>query len=234
MNASMQILLVDDSPFFLTIERRFLKKTPARILEARDGRQALSACRQHRPSLVYMALELPDLDGAACCRQMKTDPDLKEIPVVLVCEENQPEQLERCRQAGCDGILTKPLDGRCFLEMGRSFLPGIAESRQACLIPVRFRWQEEEFSSKGLDISNGGIFLESWEKIPVGSSLELALFLPGMQSAAVECLGEIVWINRNPDRLKPNFPEGFGVKFTDMPKVATALIKEFIDKKGRG
>ena len=71
----------------------------------------------------------------------------------------------RSYYAGCEGVLSKPLDRRRFLELGRSFLAGIRENRRLCLFRVRYRVGEKLFIGKGLDISGGGLFLESAEPL---------------------------------------------------------------------
>ena len=144
-----------------------------------------------------VAYDLPDLDGAECCRRLKADPDLKTIPIVLVCNEHVTEHQERSRAAGSDAILTKPLDRTRFLEIDRSFLAGVREPRRHCLIRVRILLEDRVSAAKGLDISTGGLFVESGETLTPGTvvQLELPLCRPGEQgpgsSAAARSAGSI-------------------------------------------
>jgi CheY-like chemotaxis protein len=231
MTATTHILLVDESTFFLAIERQFLKNTPAALLEARDAEEALALSRRQRPSLVYMAYDLAGTDGAECCRRLKADPGLRSVPVILICDEQRHDHLELCRQAGCDGVLTKPLDRRRFLDLGRSFLCGIREPRRPCLIRVRLRWRNERLSVSGLDISTGGVFLESGEPASVGERVELELLLTqGGQARFVQAVGEIAWLNLREKPLKPTHPVGFGVKFTELAAETKLHLAEFLEK----
>ena len=120
--ATTKILLVDDTKLFLKLEREYLKQSSVVILTAENGRQALEIARNERPDLIYMDLNMPEMDGATCCAALKADPELRSIPVILVTTAGMSESVEQCKHAGCDGFLTKPIDRKTFLEMGRKFL----------------------------------------------------------------------------------------------------------------
>ena len=224
--SSPLILLVDDSPFFLSIERQFLRKSLVETIEARTGAEALALCRERKPQLVYLGYDLPDCDGADCCRQIKGDPRLRGVAVIAVCNEQRLEQHERSRQAGCDAVLTKPLDRHHFLEIGRSFLAGIREQRRTCLLRVRARAGDRLLTAKGLDISSGGLFLECGDDLPPGTLLELELQTTRADVGGpwLRLSGIIAWRNHRDKPLKPHHPVGFGVKFTELtPETVTQL-----------
>lgn len=230
MPPAATILLVDDSRFFLTIERQFLKNVPATLLEAQSAGQALELCRRQTPDLIYMASELPGTSGAECCRQLKADPRLGAIPVVLICDGQREEQIEQCRQAGSDAVLVKPLDRNRFLEIGRSFLAGIRETRRHCLFRVRCRAGERNFIAKGLDISGGGIFLDTSEPLAAGERLQLEIQLsrPDQPGPWISCSGCVTWVNSRENPSKPSHPLGYGVKFTEIPKQSAAVLNGFL------
>ena len=76
MGSPLCILLVDDAKFFLELEKQFLKNTPATLLTASSGKEALEIAKESRPSLVFMDVDMPEMDGLDCCRQFKADPFL--------------------------------------------------------------------------------------------------------------------------------------------------------------
>jgi len=236
MPTTATILLVDDSRFFLTIEKQFLRNTPATVLEAQNAEQLFELCRREKPDLIYLASDLPGTSGIECCRRLKSDPGSAAIPVILVCDEDRPEQLDACRQAGCEGVLIKPLDRRRFLELGRSFLAGIRESRRLYLFRVRYRAGEQRFAGKGLDISSGGLFLESPEPLPAGTLLQLDIQLsrPDQAGPWISCSGLVAWVNTRENPLKPNHPVGVGVKFTQVPEKSAAVLNGFLHSMDEG
>ena len=212
----LNILLADDSKFFRTIERQFLQKTPAQVHEASDSDDLFAQLAAAKPQLLFLAYALRPLDGAECCRKIKANPALRQMPVVIICDQDAPGQLDAARSAGCDEILVKPLDRHRFLQAGRKFLSGIREHRQPCFLPVSFEWQGEVHKGKTLDISNGGAFIENKIDIPPGTMVKFTFTFPETGKTD-SCQGEIAWLNRRPNMYKPHYPLGFGVKFKDLP-----------------
>lgn len=233
MDSSVIILLVDESRFFLAIERQFLRKTPAEVIEIENGEDALRACREHSPALVFLSFRLPDAQGPDICRKIKDSEDLNSISVVIVCDTNQDWQIEESRKAGCDEILVKPLDRHQFLEIGSRFVQIIRSPRQACLIPVGFRSARGEFRGKCLDISTGGLFLQCSEKLSEEEKIDIDLTLPIQPPEAVSCQGLVAWLNDKDHPLKPHFPVGYGIRFLNISDPEKRYIQKFMDGDGR-
>jgi two-component system, cell cycle response regulator len=116
-----KILLVDDAQIFLDIEKDFLRLSPVQILTAYNGAAALEIVRSERPDLVVMDVNMPHMDGEACCMAMKKDPALSKTPVILVTTRSGREDLASFRDAGCAAILHKPRQrGGCFFQASHS------------------------------------------------------------------------------------------------------------------
>ena len=231
MGKKLRILLADDSRFFRAIESQFLLKTPVEILEADDCDTALEVIRNEKPDLVYMAFSLPKGGGAACCQTIKNDPVLNSTPVVIICDQGDPDQPGIARQKGCDACLSKPLDRHNFLQVGRQVLDGIREHRQPSFFPVTFKVDAEEFVGKCLDISGGGMFIESQADIPAGTQINLSFKLPDGLASQFTCTGKISWLNRKPNPMKPHYPHGLGIKFEGLPVLVHKAILRLSDKK---
>lgn len=77
-------LIVDDDPGFRIALRGMLQGTARRILEAAGGREGLELMRKHRPDIAFIDLRMPDIDGADVLAEMSSDPDLRNIPGVIV------------------------------------------------------------------------------------------------------------------------------------------------------
>ena len=224
---SLKILLVDSSRFFRTIEKQFLSKTPATILEAESGEAGLLACRDDKPDLVYLSYELNDMDGTEFCRRLKSEFGIRSIPIVMICDEKSEEQPSASRKAGAEAVLTKPLDRHKFMETGRHFLPTIREPRRTCLFQISYTAEGEDYNGKCLDISGGGLFIDSPEKFSVGKVIDMVFMLPGQNSHSISCRGSIAWFNERPNPTKPNYPLGFGVRFIEISQTAQLAIEAF-------
>jgi len=102
-----KILLVDDTKLFLKLEQEYLKQSAAQIFTAGNGQEALELARSNRPDLIYLDLNMPVMDGVGCCAALKADPDLRDIPVILVTTAGMDDSVARCKEAGASGYLLK-------------------------------------------------------------------------------------------------------------------------------
>lgn len=227
----LSILLADDSRFFRAIESQFLQKTPTEILEADDCDTALAMVRNERPDLVYLSFSLPPSGGAECCQKIKNDPELRTIPVVLVCDPQAIDQPEIARLKGCDAWLSKPLDRHSFLQAGRQFLQGIREHRQPSFFPVAIISEGEEFVGKCLDISGGGMFVESKADLDPGTEIQISFNPPGGACPPLNCSAVVSWLNRKPNPMKPHYPHGLGIMFVKLPDAVHKSILRISEKK---
>jgi len=198
-------------------------------MECGTGEEALKACRDHRPRLIFAAFKLPDHQGPDLCRKIKGDPSLRGISVIVVCETDQPWQIEESRKAGCDGVLVKPLDKHKFLEVGSQFVSTIRAPRHACLVPVVVRSGEREIKCKCLDISTGGIFLQCQEHFSEGDRFDMSFVLPVEPEQTLACTGVVAWKNDKDHPFKAHFPVGFGIRFQKVSETAKNLIRRFVD-----
>jgi len=235
--ASPKILLVDDTKLFLKLEMEYLKQTAARVLTAENGRQALEIAEREHPDLIFMDLNMPEMDGAACCAAIKADPVMGAIPVILVTSAGADESVELCKNAGCDGFLTKPIDRKAFLEMGRRFLEQI--NRRERRIPTSFKVLlringGENTNAVCVDLSSGGAFVAHPGEVGVEDKVEISMLVSGLSSDLVEAWGRVAWVNPGECRKKPKLPAGFGVEFLSMTEESAALIREFIARQDRG
>lgn len=222
------ILLADNEPFFLALLGDFLKDSPVTVLTATDGEKALRIAREQRPNLIYMNLQMPEMDGAACCSLIKEDRALQYIPVIMMVKESKESDRERSLAAGCDGILAKPVGRREFLEAGRRFIPQVERRhpRIRCASLAVFNAGGSSFHGSIEDISFNGVYVGSRCNITLEDRIRLGFFLPG--SDLIEADARVAWVNQGHRRIKPALPEGFGVEFIGIDTNAVNQVKSFI------
>lgn len=231
MNRRQRVLLADSSRFFRTIESKFLQKTPVEILEAADRDATLELLRNDPPDLVFLAYELAMAGEPALCVVLKSDRQINSIPVVVICDQNMPEQVTEVQRMEADACLVKPLDRHSFLKIGRRFLSGIREHRQPSFFPLSFTLNGQELTGKCLDISGGGMFIESHVDVAAGNTVDLKFRLPDGTSAEIQCQAQVTWRNFKPNPIKPHYPFGFGVKFTELSDRVQQAILRLADKQ---
>ena len=111
------ILIVEDNPINMKLFRVLLKKEKYEVIEAEDAETGIEQARLKHPHLILMDIGLPGLDGLSATRIIKTDPVLKDIPILALTAHAMSGDEEKAREAGCDGYMSKPIDTRGFLKM---------------------------------------------------------------------------------------------------------------------
>ncbi len=104
------ILIVEDSATQAEQLRNVLEGRGYAVRVARDGQQALAALRENAPTVVVSDVIMPGMDGYALCHAIKSDPALRDIPVVLVTTLTSPEDVVRGLECGADNFIRKPYD----------------------------------------------------------------------------------------------------------------------------
>jgi two-component system, cell cycle response regulator DivK len=117
------ILVVEDQEDNRQILRDLLGSVGYDMVEAGDGLAALAAVKARRPDLILMDIQLPLLDGYEATRRIKADPDLKDIPIIVVTSYALSGDEAKARAAGCDAYVTKPYSPRQLLAKIKEFLP---------------------------------------------------------------------------------------------------------------
>jgi CheY-like chemotaxis protein len=118
------LLVVDDEPQNVDLLRMIVEDSdlPVRFVMAANGAEAVSHARAMRPDLILMDLKMPVLDGWAATRALKADPGTADIPIIALTAQAMRGDLDKCREAGCDGYLTKPIDLQQVLALLRERL----------------------------------------------------------------------------------------------------------------
>jgi two-component system cell cycle response regulator DivK len=92
------------------------------ILQTRNGLEAIDIARAHRPDLILMDIQLPEVSGLEVTKWIKEDDDLRAIPVIAVTAFAMKGDEERIRQGGCEAYLSKPISVSTFLQTVKSYL----------------------------------------------------------------------------------------------------------------
>jgi len=113
------ILIIDDQPFFITMQQNMLQRQGYRVVSASNGAEGLAQAKKHKPDIILLDVEMPGVDGIEVCRQMKGDPELKHIPVIILTATQDPKLNERSFKAGAEITILKSVPGERLLNMLR-------------------------------------------------------------------------------------------------------------------
>ena len=122
MREPPRILVVDDNPANLEILETRLARQGYEVVTARDGDEALVAARAQTPDLILLDVMMPGKDGIQVCRELKADPSLPFMPVILVTAKADPDDIVSGLDAGGDEYITKPVDHAALVARVRSIL----------------------------------------------------------------------------------------------------------------
>ena len=111
----LRILVIEDSPINMVLMAAILEHAGHTMLKAETAGIGLEIARQHQPDLVLMDLQLPDIDGLAATRILKSDRKTSNIPVIALTAFAMKGDEDESRAAGCDGHVTKPMRYKEFL-----------------------------------------------------------------------------------------------------------------------
>jgi chemotaxis family two-component system response regulator Rcp1 len=121
------VLVVEDNEADADLVVDALDGSPAapRLIIAKGGRDALARLRDPeatvRPDLVLLDLNLPGFSGLATLAELKADPELRSIPVIVLTTSKSEDEINRCYELGAAAVLNKPLRLREYREMLGAF-----------------------------------------------------------------------------------------------------------------
>jgi two-component system cell cycle response regulator DivK len=116
------VLIVEDNELNMKLFHDLLEAHGYRTVETRNGVEAIDLARQHRPDLILMDIQLPEISGLEVTKRLKGDPELKAIPVVAVTAFAMRGDEERILEGGCQAYLSKPISIAKFIETIRHFV----------------------------------------------------------------------------------------------------------------
>jgi two-component system, cell cycle response regulator DivK len=107
---ALQVLVVEDNERNMKLFRDVLNASGYRTLEATTGERAVQLVFEHRPDLVLMDIQLPDIDGVTALDRLRADERFSSVPVLALTAQAMDGDRERFLAAGFDGYLSKPVN----------------------------------------------------------------------------------------------------------------------------
>lgn len=129
MNKKATIMIVDDSKTILQTARQFLEPD-YRVIGVEDGFMALAEIVEAQPDILFLDIMMPRLDGYSACLAIKSNPDFKDLPIVMLSSKDSPFDKARGAMMGCNDYLTKPFSKESFLASIARHLPSDQASEE--------------------------------------------------------------------------------------------------------
>lgn len=117
------ILIVDNLEEMRGILGAWLNRNGYQVLEASSGEEAIEQARRFFPSLIFMDIKMPGMDGLTATQVIRGDVGLREVPIVAVSADNTEFNKTMARAAGVDEFLSKPVEEEELREVLERLLP---------------------------------------------------------------------------------------------------------------
>jgi two-component system cell cycle response regulator DivK len=116
------VLIVEDNELNMKLFHDLLDAHGYSTIQTRNGMDALELAREHRPNLILMDIQLPEVSGLEVTKWLKEDDQLRDIPVVAVTAFAMKGDEERIRDGGCEAYISKPISVSMFIDTVRHFI----------------------------------------------------------------------------------------------------------------
>jgi len=194
MTRAGRILLVDHSRGALLFQETILRRRHAESeFTALSGAEGLQKARAERPQLVVFGFDLFDMTAPEFCREIHSDPEIKSMSLLLVCERENAAHADLCLSAGCNDVIFRPLQ-REELDEKVSRLTSIPSRRQLrtiTRIEVSLENNGRFILGRSLNISSNGMLLEVDRVLPGDGRLRIHFYLPG-DPKPMQIIGEVL------------------------------------------
>jgi PAS domain S-box-containing protein len=117
------ILLAEDNEANVATLNSYLQARGLTVILARNGLEAVHMAKQHKPDLILMDIQMPEMDGLEAIQRIRTEPDLQEIPIIALTALAMPGDRERCLSVGATDYLTKPVSLKHLLHILTHHIP---------------------------------------------------------------------------------------------------------------
>ena len=122
MGQGKKVMIVEDNELNMKLFHDLLEAHGVETIQARDGKNVLALARQHKPDLVLMDIQLPEVSGLDITKWLKEDDELKTIPVIAVTAFAMKGDEQKIREGGCEDYISKPISVIKFIETVQKYL----------------------------------------------------------------------------------------------------------------
>jgi two-component system, cell cycle response regulator DivK len=113
----LRVLVVEDNPTNMILTVFMLESAGHQVVQAENATLGIQLANEEQPELIFMDIQLPDMDGLEATKQLKADLNTQNIPVYALTAFAMKGDKERISAAGCDGYLSKPISRTDLLEV---------------------------------------------------------------------------------------------------------------------
>jgi len=179
------IIVIDDDPMVGELSRDLLTDEGYNVLLVQESLKALSAIRANMPRLIITDIMMPGISGMDICKEVKTDPALKHIKIIVVSGKSQQVEKQRAFQFGADFYLQKPYNVETFSRTVKGIMDGFGGPQAPVPDSPAVTQQEEPAPARTNDLTPGQLRLTIWGSRGFPAVIPNASSRHGRQTACV-------------------------------------------------
>ena len=219
----MKILLVDDEPEICRMVKTMVEPLGVEVRTSSDSREAALILEHDKFDGIMLDVAMPGLDGFQLARKIRSTPPNQRVPIIMMTGMDDVETMRRAFEVGVTFFIGKPVSRERINAIFRTARGAmLAERRRSARLPYRAAvncvWEEERFNSTSINISEGGMALESSGAAVVGDTLTLEFNMPEAKQP-IKVTGKI----RGKDASGRT-----SIEFVDPTEASRGVIREYI------
>lgn len=230
-----KLLLADDSVTIQKVVELVLSGEGFEIRSANNGEEALAVMPEFRPDIVLSDIEMPVMDGYKLCKSIKTDPDTRDIPVILLAGVFEPINEELARDSGADERIIKPFESQELIGKINAVL-AIKEAQEAVAVEADIGEAAEAAVPADEYISDDEIM--AFGEIPLEPAAEGYGFgetlLEEIEEAAAPESETLVAEEIPEEKHEERVKEGILLQALPAPEVFAEIFRKSVDEKISG
>jgi len=224
-----KVLVTNDlMPFFET-EGHILKRSDIRLFTANSGLEVIALHRQEKMHLIVASLDSATIPGDELCRQIREDPELKKVSLIVVCHKRKSD-IKRCAESGANSYITYPIEPDTLRKEVEKLIdvPYRKNLRVLIRVSIKGSLKNEPFFCVSENISRSGLLIESEKTLARGDQIDCSFFLPE-EEHKINAVCEVVRIEKRKEH-----SYHYGIKFIEIEPDALKAIDRYVELRARG
>ena len=229
-----KVLLGVDADSFPAASNFFSNRGKFVVTVVHDGIEAFGRIVEERPDIALLDVDLAHKGGAECCKEVKESGLSPETLIVLGVYVENRHDVKRCLDADCTALLVKPLRYEHLADITTRLLfrERSIPPRFSVRLPIHYGLRDNRpVNNYTVNLSIGGVFLETTSILPVGTSINVAFTLP--EGTTIDCTAQVTWLNGPMLRSQPLLPPGMGLRFLDIENYEVTALRNFLSSEER-
>lgn len=228
----IRILIGEAGGLLAELQEAFLRQDDVVLVQAASQQQLLAIAETAPPDLIMWDLNLPGVEASGRGCSFREHPALQAIPLVLVLPHDRPTYLADVQDADCEAVMVRPIDRqRLWQTLGQLLnITNRVMPRTNARLRIHFGVGAQQLlTDYSVNLSAGGMFIETLEPFAADTPLTLEFNLPG-NPQAIHCRGRVAWVNHDEQPASPALPPGIGVQFIDLSLDDVRALRTFLAK----